>query len=415
MKLASFVISALAVVGLFVGTQGCSALSADATKEDRVCTPGAYVFCRCADRAEGTKLCKNDGKTFEACSTDGSGECAGGEIEDPDTGKEVDENGDPKDPGDDKIENKNGSPIEACPGKSTAISPNVEVKIEGDTTGAKDDGKGKAGACAQGSGGADHVYHLIPSGTGSIDIKVQGSGGMNPLWYVRSTCTDEASQVVCAPAGAGAIASQKVSVVTGRDYYLFVDGASGSAGKYTVTAKLTTGAFCGDGKVDTNEACDDGNKTEGDGCSNDCQKVSEAATANGCPGQAVHVWPGKTVAGSGTTIGKGNSFTKTGTSCTVSANDLNVSPEYVYEVTPHSTGNLVVTLTPREAGFNAQIVARRTCADPASQQAGMCANSASAGAVETATFAVTKDEKVFVAVDGALGSKGEFDVTFKIQ
>ena len=30
------------------------------------CTPGAYVFCRCADNSEGTKLCKADG-TFEAC------------------------------------------------------------------------------------------------------------------------------------------------------------------------------------------------------------------------------------------------------------------------------------------------------------------------------------------------------------
>ena len=32
-----------------------------------VCTPGAYVFCGCADRSEGTKLCRKDG-TFDACS-----------------------------------------------------------------------------------------------------------------------------------------------------------------------------------------------------------------------------------------------------------------------------------------------------------------------------------------------------------
>lgn len=34
-----------------------------------VCTPGAYVFCRCADRSEGTKLCRKDG-TFDACTCD---------------------------------------------------------------------------------------------------------------------------------------------------------------------------------------------------------------------------------------------------------------------------------------------------------------------------------------------------------
>jgi len=31
------------------------------------CPPGAYVFCRCQDRSEGTKLCQQDGKTFSAC------------------------------------------------------------------------------------------------------------------------------------------------------------------------------------------------------------------------------------------------------------------------------------------------------------------------------------------------------------
>lgn len=35
------------------------------------CTPGAYVFCRCQDRSEGTKLCQDDGKAFSACQCDG--------------------------------------------------------------------------------------------------------------------------------------------------------------------------------------------------------------------------------------------------------------------------------------------------------------------------------------------------------
>jgi hypothetical protein len=34
-----------------------------------ICTPGAYVFCRCADRSEGTKLCRKDG-SFDACTCD---------------------------------------------------------------------------------------------------------------------------------------------------------------------------------------------------------------------------------------------------------------------------------------------------------------------------------------------------------
>lgn len=36
-------------------------------KPERFCTPGNYVFCRCKDRSEGTKLCRDDGLGFEPC------------------------------------------------------------------------------------------------------------------------------------------------------------------------------------------------------------------------------------------------------------------------------------------------------------------------------------------------------------
>ena len=44
---------------------GCVAKTGAA--DEKVCTPGNYVFCRCANRAEGTKLCNADAKTFGAC------------------------------------------------------------------------------------------------------------------------------------------------------------------------------------------------------------------------------------------------------------------------------------------------------------------------------------------------------------
>jgi hypothetical protein len=46
---------------------GCGSGAASAP---RICTPGNYVFCRCADRSEGTKLCAADGTAFEACACD---------------------------------------------------------------------------------------------------------------------------------------------------------------------------------------------------------------------------------------------------------------------------------------------------------------------------------------------------------
>jgi hypothetical protein len=41
--------------------------SAPSAGVDRLCTPGAYVFCRCADRREGTKLCQPSGQNFAPC------------------------------------------------------------------------------------------------------------------------------------------------------------------------------------------------------------------------------------------------------------------------------------------------------------------------------------------------------------
>lgn len=47
------------------------------------CTAGNFVFCRCADRSEGTKLCRPDGISFDDCVCDGTG---GPITPDPDAG-----------------------------------------------------------------------------------------------------------------------------------------------------------------------------------------------------------------------------------------------------------------------------------------------------------------------------------------
>ena len=51
------------------GTNGTTGSDQGPTSATSICTPGAYVFCRCADRSEGTKLCRKDG-TFDTCSCD---------------------------------------------------------------------------------------------------------------------------------------------------------------------------------------------------------------------------------------------------------------------------------------------------------------------------------------------------------
>jgi hypothetical protein len=71
----------LTFLGLAIGA--CSKSNDAAPATGVKCTPGNYVFCRCADRSEGTKLCRDDGVSFDACLCDGTG---GPITPDPDAG-----------------------------------------------------------------------------------------------------------------------------------------------------------------------------------------------------------------------------------------------------------------------------------------------------------------------------------------
>ena len=51
-------------LGVFI-IAACSSQTEATTP--RICTPGNYVFCRCKDRSEGTKLCNGDGVGFAPC------------------------------------------------------------------------------------------------------------------------------------------------------------------------------------------------------------------------------------------------------------------------------------------------------------------------------------------------------------
>src|SRR4051794_23132925 len=58
------------------------ACSASGAKPEHLCTPGIAVFCRCANRDEGTEMCKEDGQSFEKClpcdSSGNTGKGSGG-------------------------------------------------------------------------------------------------------------------------------------------------------------------------------------------------------------------------------------------------------------------------------------------------------------------------------------------------
>ena len=211
-----FFAATLAFASLIASSSGCS--SETGASGDRICTPGANVFCRCADREPGTKECSADGTSFAPCTTGVPGECKG-EIQDPDTGKPVDDGGNP-------ILNDGGTTniADKCPGKAFAVEPTKPTAISGDTTAATDAAKGQ-GSCAVGDQAKDEIYKLTPSGSGTLTVEVQGKNGFSPNVYLRTVCDDEASQAACNPQGsAQGLVKLTRRVTKGTPIYLVVDG-----------------------------------------------------------------------------------------------------------------------------------------------------------------------------------------------
>ena len=422
-------LSAALVLGLVAVIAGCPT-STGATDDDRICTPGNYVFCRCADRTKGTKLCEPDGKTFAACSTKADGECKGGEVQDVDTNKKVDGNGDVLPTDDDDTPQGDGggdgpSDMDICPGKPISLPPGQEILLEGDTSRATGDRRGKpGGACASSIGARDFIYHLIPSGTGKIAVKVTGQGALDPIVYARTTCDDETTQQGCGPQSGTKVASMSFTAKTGTDYFLFIDGASGGTGAYSATVKLTTGIVCGDGQVDTGEACDDGNNAEDDGCAASCRAVDGNPTSGGtCPGHPVDLWKGSTVLGqagfkttnaNGMTVVYVNSLgtPDPATCATLPASGKNTTSDHVYKVTPHSAGTLTVKLdkekTQASLPPNLFLSAHTTCS--ATAPTSLCT-------VGTAPLVMTVEsgKDVFIAVDGSTDGSERYQISFNLK
>lgn len=412
MKIGSFLISIGVALSTFVLAQGCSLFEGDTdATDDKLCTPGAYVFCRCADRTAGTKLCQGDGRSFDACQTSDSGECVGGEIPDERTGDPLRPDelpGDKKDP---------PNAINACPGKSLSPTPNVEVVVEGDTSTSTGDRSPAEGACKAGAGAKDHVYHVVPQGSGKLQVTVESAdGALSPIVYLRTSCDDDsdAAQVSCIPSTPDKVVTLNRNVKNGQDYYLFIDGSSSTEGKYKATVKFTTQSFCGDGQIDQGEACDDGNNTADDGCGAGCRDVDGSpASGASCPGQPVHLWPNQTVQGKGSTTAAsyGNAWASPSQSCDPTGK--NSYNDHIYAVTPHATGSLLVSV---KGSANFMFLARQSCDTPESSAA-YCANDESVGGEELLLLDVTKDQTVYIAVDGGgvTNNKGDYDITFELE
>ncbi len=377
---------------LFVAviSSASSACSSAAVTEERLCTPNNNVFCRCTDLREGTKRCSEDGMAF--------GECDCGDIPPP-----------PPDPPDAEVIDAGpdapptGPEADVCPGAAYAVDPTKATVITGNTATATADYVSPSGACAAATS-KDHVYQIIPTGSGALTATMKGSGAMDATLYVREADCATGKQLACgATTGAGGTETVSINVLTGKPYYVFADSAAGTEGEYTLELSLKTGPFCGDNKVDKDEGCDDGNKTSSDGCGNNCVPEGDPASAGTCPGMTAHVWPGKTLNFAGTTQGYTSSASST--QCTFGTG----AEDRVYAVTAHGSGNLTIEL---DAQFDGGLQARKTCASSAELG---CVNAVTGAGKEKLTIAVTSGIVYYVFVDGsATGQRGSFTLTLKL-
>lgn len=238
-------------------------------KSDKDCSPGAYVFCRCRDRQEGTKLCKDDGQSFgpcEPCETadnpegplepgdpgpdqpfpepdagdgDGgstpNGSCGNGKVE---SGEDCDDgNTNETDGCDSKCKLAGATPFasNACPGLEVHVwggahSPTLKSTTDGSgnrrvTPSCTSTTYPTAGATA-----ADRVFKVIAHKTGTLNVTTSDVK-YSMFLYASETCApDENSYITCVNEKDGN-APEKMSfpVDAGKTYHVFVDGYGTSA------------------------------------------------------------------------------------------------------------------------------------------------------------------------------------------
>ena len=256
---------------------GC-ATSTGSTDTGVRCTPGNYVYCRCKNREEGTKLCKEDGRSFETCDPCESptnpalpddpnkppveveagrdvvqppSRTCGDKIvqdgEDCDDGNKVDDDGCD---GACHLAGTNPLASRSCPGLDVHVW-SKPVTYVGTTLGSTNTGSAKP-TCSGTSGGnpttgaaaADRVFHVTAHKTGSMSVATTDTN-YDSFLYVTNACIPAANGDLAYLAcmnGANGTGGETMQfpVTAGTAYSVIVDGAgiSQQQGAFRVTFSI---------------------------------------------------------------------------------------------------------------------------------------------------------------------------------
>lgn len=258
---------------------GCVASTTKADPNIIKCTPGNYVFCRCQNRAEGTKLCNEDGHSFQKCDpcetadnpvlpddpnhpppeVDAGADAApppvaavcGDKIvqdgEDCDDGNKIEDDG-----CDSECHLGGSNPLtsRSCPGLATHVWAKSVTYI-GTTLGSTNTGSAKptcissmGGNPTTGAAGPDRVFKVIAHKTGKLTVTTSDTN-YDSFVYVTDNCAPTAdgslSYLACSnnTNGVGG-ETLSIPVTAGKSYSVLVDGAgiSQQQGAFRVTFSI---------------------------------------------------------------------------------------------------------------------------------------------------------------------------------
>jgi len=286
MKLATWPLgSRLLVSGALLAAVafGCSAETK--AKEEKLCTPGAFVFCRCQDRQEGSKLCNETGDGFgkcEPCETDtnpeivdpGGTSSSGSSSGDPfteddggDAGPTQGNCGDGVVQAGEDCDDKNQNDTDGCDtncklaGTNPAATnncPGLEVHVWGGAhkptlTGATN-GSGNRGVTpnctnqpanpTSGAAAADRVFKVVAHKTGTLKVSVTDNNYDTFLYVVADgKCSGTSVEYLACRNGVNGAGAETISVPVnaGSMYHVFVDGAgigTDKEGNFRVTFEI---------------------------------------------------------------------------------------------------------------------------------------------------------------------------------
>lgn len=257
---------AFALVAVLVAA-ACASTTQTAAKAERLCTPDAWVYCRCQNRDEGSKQCNETGTKFGPCmpceTTDnpvlpdpepepfdpfdgGAGPepatCGDGKVQD---GEVCDDgNTDAADGCDTscKLAGTNPMSSRACPGMAVHVwGPAVEYA--GTTAGAPAQlstptcGSDKGNVPTTGAVGPERIFSVTTHKAGILVVKALDTG-FDPYLYALQPCkTGSAPYIACSNKVSTASETLELPVEANQTYAIVLDGA-GFAGN-----AATGGAF----------------------------------------------------------------------------------------------------------------------------------------------------------------------------